>query len=269
MKDYVDLLPVAVEAARMAGDLMKSRPPGALTPKGDRDVASETDYLIELRVREFLAAKTPEIGFWGEEDGISADNGELIWACDPIDGTVNFIHGIPMCAFSLGLMLAGRPILGVIRLPFLGTEYSAVENHGAFSNSRRILVSNASDISHAVVGVGDYAVGQGAEQKNQLRFAVTQQLANSVQRIRMNGSVATDLSWLAEGRLDASVTLANNPWDIAAGVVIAREAGAVVMDLDGSEHNLGSRATVAAAPGISAELLALLHRAERSRSVTL
>lgn len=269
MKDYVDLLPVAVEAARLAGDLMKSRPPGALTPKGDRDVASETDYLIERRVRTFLSAETPEIGFWGEEDGITGDGGELLWACDPIDGTVNFIHGIPMCAFSLGLMLAGRPILGVINLPFLDVEYGAVENHGAFANSRRISVSKASDISKAVVGVGDYAVGQDADQKNKLRFAVTQQLANSVQRIRMNGSVATDLSWLAEGRLDASVTLANNPWDIAAGVVIAREAGADVLDLDGSEHNLGSRATVAAAPGISAELIALLHKAEESGSAIL
>ncbi|WP_283775811.1 inositol monophosphatase family protein [Rhizomonospora bruguierae] len=100
--------------------------------------------------------------------------------------------------------------------------------------------------------------------------APRQRLAHLVEhgRVRMNGSAAVDLSWLAEGKLDASVTLANHPWDVAAGVVIAREAGAIIMDQDGSEHTLGSRATIAATPGISRELLALLGRAEAATATS-
>lgn len=243
---------------------MRSCSPGVLTAKDDRDMTSEADFLVEREVRALLRQRTPAIGFWGEEEGVTGDNDNLFWAFDPIDGTVNFIRNIPLCGTSLGLIEQGRPKLGVIDLPFLDARYSALEGEGAYLGSRRISVSRTTDLHDAVVGIGDYAVGQDAEKKNRLRVAVTHQLAKNVQRVRMNGSAAVDLAWLSDGKLDASITLANHPWDIAAGVAIAREAGAVVMDRDGTDHNLYSRATIVTTPDLTDALLALLCEAENS-----
>lgn len=257
------LLPVALDAVTIAADLIRSRVPGLLTAKGDRDMATEVDFEIEHRVRAFLQEATPEIGFLGEEEGQQGDDTELLWTLDPIDGTANFVHGIPMCGTSLGLVKDDRPVLGVIDLPFLGTRYTAADGLGAYANDEAITVSKTEDLAQAVAAIGDYAVGDGAEQRNVLRLGVTRQLAVHAQRIRMHGSAATDLAWLAHGKIDALITLSNKPWDMAAGVIIAREAGASVVDKDGSPHNVHSQATIATTPGLVAAVLLLLDDAER------
>ena len=246
MTDYADLLPIAHQAVDMARDMMRTMQPGTLTAKGDRDMASEVDFAIEGRVRAFLAEKTPAIGFLGEENGTSGGTDELMWALDPVDGTVNFVHGSPLCAISLGLIAQSRSVLGVIDLPFLGGRYSATEGRGAELDGQPIHVSSVTDISEAVVAIGDYAVGEGAEEKNQQRLAMTHRLSAKVQRIRMHGSAAIDLAWLAAGRVDAVAMLANKPWDTAAGVIIARQAGAEVIDSNGHAHSLTAKASIAA-----------------------
>ncbi|WP_250031999.1 inositol monophosphatase family protein [Paractinoplanes maris] len=258
MTEYADFLPVAHQAVDLASRIMRSMQPGVLTAKGDRDMASEADFAIEEQVRAFLAEETPDIAFLGEENGSSGDTDGLMWALDPVDGTVNFIHGSPLCAVSLGLVNEKQSVLGVIELPFLGSRYSAAEGHGAESDGQRISVSGARDVSEAVVAIGDYAVGAGAEEKNEFRFALTHRLAARVQRIRMHGSAAIDLAWLAAGKVDAVVMLANKPWDTSAGVVIAREAGALTVDRDGAPHSLDARATVAANSHILPSILALI-----------
>jgi myo-inositol-1(or 4)-monophosphatase len=113
-------------------------------------------------------------------------------------------------------------------------------------------------LSSAIVAIGDYAVGDRAEEKNRARLAVTSRLAAKALRIRMLGTAATDLAWLAEGHLDATITLSNNPWDMSAGVVLARETGHVVVDASGQGYNLHSDATIAADPHLLPEVLALL-----------
>ncbi|GLW32075.1 inositol monophosphatase family protein [Actinoplanes regularis] len=258
MTDYTDLLPIAHQAVDLAQGIMRTMQPGVLTAKGDRDMASEVDYAIEERVRAFLAENTPEIGFLGEENGTSGATDGLMWALDPVDGTVNFVHGSPLCAVSLGLITENRSVLGVIDLPFLGGRYSAAEGSGAHANGEPILASGTDRIGDAVVAFGDYAVGAGAETKNRTRFALTQRLGTEVQRIRMHGSAAIDLAWLAAGHVDAVVMLSNKPWDTAAGVVIAREAGALVVDYDGSPHTFESEATIAANTGLLAGILGLV-----------
>src|SRR5262249_1439804 len=158
----------------------------------------------------------------------------VLWALDPVDGTANFLKRIPLCGVSLALIDADQPVLGVIDLPFLETRYRAARGVGAFANDRSIRVSDTARLSDAVATLCDYAVGKDAERKNRLRFAVAEALATAALRVRMIGSAATDLAWLAEGKTDVSVTLSNHPWDMAAGVAIAREAGATVLDIDGS-----------------------------------
>jgi myo-inositol-1(or 4)-monophosphatase len=257
------LLPVALEAVTLASDLVRTRMPGLLTAKGDRDMASEVDYAVEHAVREFLLERTPDVAFLGEEDGkTGARDSELWWALDPVDGTVNFVHGIPLVGISLGLIHRTRPVVGVIDMPFLGTRYSAAEHTGAYIGDRRIQTSMTSNLADALVATGDYAVGTNAPERNRLRLAITARLAERVQRVRMLGSAATDLAWLAEGKLDASITLSNKPWDTAAGVILAREAGATITDTDGTDHTIDSAAAIAAAPGITkliTELIADVH----------
>lgn len=260
MTDFTDLLPVAHRAVDLAHNTMRSMQPGVLTAKGDRDMASEVDFAIEEQVRAFLAEQTPEIGFLGEENGSSGAINGLRWALDPVDGTVNFVHGSPLCAVSLGLIAEGRSVLGVIDLPFLGGRYSAAEGNGAHEDGELITVSTTERIGDAVVALGDYAVGAGADEKNRLRFALTQRLGTEAQRIRMHGSAAIDLAWLSAGRIDALVMLANKPWDTAAGVVIAREAGALVVDRDGSPHTFDSGATIAANASLLPAILAAVMR---------
>ncbi|CNF21479.1 inositol-1-monophosphatase [Mycobacterium tuberculosis] len=253
------LLPVALQAAEIASDLVRTRVPGLLTAKGDRDMASEVDYAVERAVRDFLKERTPDIAILGEEEGITGDTtGELLWAIDPVDGTANFVRSIPLCGISIGLIQRGRPVVGVIDLPFLGTRYHAAQHTGAYLGDRRIQASMTTDLKDAIVAIGDYAVGEGAEAKNRQRIALTERLAANVQRVRMFGSVAIDLAWVAEGKLDASITLSNKPWDMAAGVIIAREAGAGVTDHDGADHTSVSPTTIAMTPALAKELTAIV-----------
>ncbi|MEU8344709.1 inositol monophosphatase family protein [Spirillospora sp. NPDC048832] len=254
------LLPVALQAAQIASDLVRTRVPGLLTTKGDRDMASEVDYAVERAVRDYLKERTPDIAILGEEEGITGDTtGELLWAIDPVDGTANFVRNIPLCGFSLGLIQRGRPVVGVIDLPFLGTRYHAAQHTGAYVGDRRIQASMTTDLKDAIVAIGDYAVGEGAEAKNRQRIALTERLAANVQRVRMLGSAAIDLAWVAEGKLDASITLSNKPWDTAAGVIIARESRAEVTDQNGADHTIKSTATIASNLQLASGIVSLLN----------
>lgn len=255
-----DLLLVAQEAVGRASKLFREGTPGVITVKGDRDPATEVDYAVERAVRDFLLAEAPHVRFLGEEDGIyGAAGGELTWALDPVDGTVNYMHGVPLCGISLGLVQGEEPVLGVIDLPFLGMRYTARKGGGAHRDGERLTVQGGPQrIADAVVAIGDYAVGRGASRKNEERFRVTHAIATHAQRVRMFGSAAVDLAWVADGRIGASIMLNNKPWDTAAGVLIAREAGAVVVDRTGSEHRIYSSSTVAVAPSLADELLEVL-----------
>jgi myo-inositol-1(or 4)-monophosphatase len=258
-RDPEALLHIALRAADAAHELILSRRPASVTEKSDRDLVSDVDLAVEHAIRGYLSDATPDIGFLGEEEGGSATPGDgWIWTLDPIDGTSNYAHRIPLCAMSLALLHDGRPVLGVIDAPFLGERYHAVEGHGAWAGTRRMTVSGTDSLHDAVVAIGDYAVGAGAGRKNEARLAATVQLTSRVHRIRMLGTAALDLAWLADGRLDASITLGSQPWDIAAGVIIAREAGATVVDADGSPHGPASIATIAAPEPLISKLIPLI-----------
>jgi len=255
------LVQIAHEAVDAASEVARTQPPGVLTPKGDRDYASEVDFTIERTVRAFLRARTPAIAFVGEEENAKPDDVAEWWTLDPIDGTVNYAHSLPLCGVSLALVRDRRPVLGVIDLPFLNARYWAAEREGAHRDRSELHVRPVDHLDDAVLTIGDYAVGPDADEKNRARLNLTQLLAGRALRVRMLGSAAVDLAWLAEGKVDASVTLSNRSWDVAAGVVLAREAGAAVFDHDGSTHTTDSAATIAASPGIRDELLAVLSAA--------
>jgi myo-inositol-1(or 4)-monophosphatase len=257
--DTAELLKVAEAAVDQGRKVTDTQAPGRLTSKGDRDMASEVDFAVERAVRAFLERETPEIGVLGEEEG--GATGGTRWVLDPIDGTVNFVHGAPLWGISLGLIHEGRTVAGVIDHPMLGTRYAAAEGLGATCNGLPIQGSECTRLTDALVAVGDYAVGPDAAVQNAERLALTQLLYPRVQRIRMIGTAATALTWVAAGHFDAMVMFSNKPWDTMAGVVIAREAGVLVLDLDGSDHTPDSRGTFAVSPAIREPMLNLIAQA--------
>jgi myo-inositol-1(or 4)-monophosphatase len=250
MKDLDELLAIAQEAVEIGRKLMTTSGPGQIHAKGDRDLVTDLDLQIQREIREYLEKATPDFNFLGEEQGGGAldEAADYVWALDPIDGTSNFAHGLPLCATSLALVHRGEPIVAVIVAPFLELRYHASKGGGSFCNGRPIHASTTTDLNRAIVSIGDYATGPNATEKNQRRFAITQALAENVERVRMLGSAALDLAWVAEGRTDACVILANKPWDTAAGVLIAREAGAKVITSTGARHDFGALDTIAANP---------------------
>jgi myo-inositol-1(or 4)-monophosphatase len=223
---------------------------GALVPKGDRDFATEVDVRIESEIRAYLASATPDIPLLGEEAGGST-GGRALWVLDPIDGTVNFSKDSPLCAISLSLIVGGEPVIGIVDAPFLGERFVARRGGGAALNGARITVADPGDLLDAVVGVADFKVGPGSEGENRLHLAVLARLARESLRVRMLGSAALDLAWLAAGRLGASVMFSNLPWDVTAGLLLVREAGGTVSDFDGSRHTAASRYTIASAPSLT------------------
>ena len=263
--DPAQYLPVAHAAADIARDLIRTSHPSAFTEKADRDLVSDVDLAVERAVRGHLHDATPAIGFLGEEEG-GTDNASIgwLWTLDPIDGTSNYAHGIPLCAASLALLRDGRPVLGVIDAPFLNERFHAVEGTGAWIGDRRLAAAPTTELREAIVAIGDYATGPGAARKNETQLAATVSLTPRVHRIRMLGTAALDLAWLAAGRLDASITFSNHPWDMAAGIILAREAGAAVTDADGTPHTFISAATIAAAQALIPQLIPLIEAARIS-----
>jgi myo-inositol-1(or 4)-monophosphatase len=260
-QDQRHYLAIARRAAAEAAEVVRTHTPGRLSEKGDRDPASEVDLAVERFVRDFLHNKTPEIGFLGEEEGGNSTGHELLWMLDPIDGTVNFLHGFPLCAVSLSLSEANTTVVAVIDLPFIGSQYTALLGQGAYADDKRLHVSQTSMLADALISIDQFAFGEDAERKNRLRLRLTERLAHDAQRVRMLGASAIDLAWTAEGRLDACIMLGNKPWDTSAGVLIAREAGARVLDHDGSEHSQQSLSTIAVTPSLEADLMAAVRAA--------
>ncbi len=224
--------------------------------KTDRDFATATDFAIEDAVRELLARETPDIGFLGEERGHTGDR-EQYWCLDPIDGTTNFSRGLPNYGVSLALIEDGRPAFGTIALPAYGERYVSRDG-AALLNERPIRAADTSNLRDAIVSFGDFATGHGSPVKNARRLAMLDNLATSVGRVRMLGSAATDLAWLAAGRVDAVVLDANRQWDVGAGVAIARAAGAVVTQLDGHVHTLTGPDMLATTPRVHRAIVAAL-----------
>ena len=259
MNDLAELVTIAQQAVGLGYDLVKNTTPTKIRLKGDRDVVTEVDLTVEKEVRAFLAHMTPHIEFLGEEEGGQSAllEAQHVWTLDPIDGTSNFAHGLPLCAISLALVRHGEPVVAAIVAPFLGLRYHAAKDQGAFGNGTQLQASKTTDLSQAIASIGDYAVGPNAPEKNKRRLRLTALLAERVERIRMFGSAALDLAWVAEGRTDATLILSNKPWDTAAGVLLAREAGAQVIDCSGAPHDFRSLETIAVTPGIADSLLQL------------
>ncbi|WP_233223459.1 inositol monophosphatase family protein [Amycolatopsis sp. CA-128772] len=255
--DAARLLDVALGAMDKAINILMRDQAGEVRAKGDRDLVTDVELAIERLVRDHLQDQTPDVGFVGEETGATG-NPDVYWVLDPVDGTANFVHGVPLCAVALGLVHADQPLLGVIDTPFLHHRYWATIGHGAFRDGDLIAVSRTKNLEDSLISLSDYGSGEGGVARTRASARLDQTLSRRAQRVRRLGSSALELAWVADGTLDASLTLGNRSWDTAAGAIIAREAGALVVDADGSQHNTSSRCAVAVTPSLADTLLPLL-----------
>ena len=238
MKNY---LQVANEAVKIGAEILQNEKYHfqKYMEKSDKDPVTDMDIKIENEIKEFLRKSTSDIKFLGEEENGQFDIDDKYWVLDPIDGTANFSRGIPIFTISLALLCRGIANVGVVHYPHLKETYSAEAGKGAFLNGRKIQVSNRKKLRDSIIGFGDFTTGESAEIK------VHNALAAHVFRMRLIGTAALQMAWVASGRLDIGVTLSNHIWDIQAGVLLVREAGGAVYDIDGSEHSVNSRCTIA------------------------
>jgi len=248
-------LAICAEAAALA--LRLQPPPGApqATEKGAQDWLTEADGAVERLIRDRLRAAFPADRFLGEEGGEEGDagSGALRWVADPIDGTSNFARGRPRWCVSLGLLGEGRALAGVLAAPALGETYAAREGGGATLNGRPIRVSDATDMGRAMV-----EIGWSPRSDTAAFHALNRRVMAAGAMLRAAGSGAMALADVACGRLDGYCELHIRLWDVAAGLAILSEAGAVVSDfLAGSGPTTGDE-ILAAAPGVAAELRRLM-----------
>ncbi|MDT7579814.1 MAG: monophosphatase [Pseudonocardiales bacterium] len=231
---------------------------GVSTKSTPTDVVTAADIAIEALVRERLAHLRPGEPVVGEERGGAAEPGVVTWVVDPIDGTVNFLYGLPWYAVSLAATRDGVSLAGVVAEPAAGRLWSAAAGGGATCDGRPLHASAVTELDMTLVGTG---FAYSAERRTR-QGAFVAGLLPRVRDLRRTGSSALDVCAVAAGWLDAYVEHGPNWWDWAASALIAREAGAVVRTpplpgRDAPDDGLGPDVLVAAAPGVAVELAAL------------
>ena len=204
--------------------------------KSKTDYVTNVDLAVQEFLRECLAALAPDVQFMGEEqDNTGLDWSRPCWILDPVDGTTNLIHGFRHSAVSLALSGAGQILFGVVYNPYSGECFTARRGGGALRNGAPIHVSDVSRLEDSLLSAGTVP---GRRELADDAFRQMRALYDRCQDVRRTGCASLDLCWVACGRLDGYVELSLQPWDYAAGMRIAAEAGGKVTTLDGSPLSL-------------------------------
>ena len=225
--------------------------------KGPADFVSNADLRAETILREELQKARPDYGFLMEESGEtkgSSPEGRR-WIVDPLDGTSNFLHGLPHFAISIGLEEKGRILAGVIYDPVKDEMFFAENGQGAFLNDRRIRVSGRRDPAQCLIATGIPFLGREGHQKF---LEEAERVMARTAGLRRWGVASLDLAYVAAGRIDGYWERGLSPWDIAAGIIIVREAGGLVSEVDRREIRPDSPSILAGNPDISERLAAIL-----------
>ena len=260
------ILNVMIKAAHRAGRSLK-RDLGEVeklqvSVKGPGNFVTAADRRAEEIVREELAKARPDYGFLGEEGGLHAGTDRSHrWIVDPLDATTNFLHGIPHFAVSIALERDGVIVAGLTYNPANDDLFVAERGKGAFLNNQRIRVAARRQLGDAIVGCGLPHYGRGDLRLGRFEIAAAQQ---NFAGLRRYGSATLDLAWVAAGRLDAYWERDLSPWDMAAGIILVREAGGFVTDLDGAEAIFAKGQIVAGNDTMHKELLRLLREAGKA-----
>jgi myo-inositol-1(or 4)-monophosphatase len=266
-RDNKELLDVALEAARAAATVIRdatSKREGLIwETKGRSDFVSAVDKAAEQRIAEIVGRRLPDALMLGEELSPNAlSNSGIVVIADPLDGTTNFLHGYPEYAVSIGVAREGELCAAVVLNVPRGEEFTAIAGGGAFLNGARIKVSPLREPGRALIGTG--FPFRTVEQLPQY-VAQFSLVAAGTAGIRRAGAAALDLASVACGRFDAFWELTLAPWDIAAGILLVREAGGIVSDLEGQAARPIAGGLVAGNPAMHAWLLQTVRRANVSK----
>jgi len=262
VRELKDLVDVATAAAERAARFLRSTTPATSShwiEKSRHDFVTEADRQAEALIADALLHAVPESRVVGEElSPTAAQVGDVVWIVDPLDGTTNFLHGYQQYAVSIGALVTGALRVGVVHDVARDRVYWGASGLGAWEGDRRLQVSGLTQPRQALVGTGFPFKNLPLLRRYLDQFAA---VMGATSGIRRAGAAALDLVDVAAGRLDGFWELTLAPWDVAAGVVLVREAGGVVTTLDGSPDVLQHGSVVAANPALHRWLLDLLRAA--------
>lgn len=249
MVDTVVSLPALLSAIREVGAYLRERfysfSRSDTEYKTARDPVSYVDRHAEELLLERCARLLPEAGFILEEAGAKNQEKELLWVIDPLDGTKNFVHGIPLFGISVALLHQRTPILGIVYAVPQDEAFWAVRGSGAYREKEPLQVSSTTDPDKLLIVTGFmYKDPERAERY----FRALNEVMRRFGGLRRLGSAALDLAYVAAGRLDAFFEMDLNPWDVAAGALLVKEAGGIVTDFSGEENYLFGNSILAGSP---------------------
>lgn len=230
--------------------------------KGPADFVSSADRKAEQIIKDELTKARPDYGFLMEESGEVAGDDEHRFIIDPLDGTSNFLHGLPHFAVSIALEKKGDIIAGVIYDPIKDELFWAEKGKGAYLNSRRLRVSARTRLSDSIFATGIPFMGHQEGEGHALFLARLEQVMAKTAGVRRWGAAALDLAYVAAGRYDGFWERGLNAWDVAAGVLMIKEAGGFVTDAQGRQYKFKSDDLVAGNDKIHKSLLDLLRSAK-------
>ena len=248
MDDTKQLLELALNIARQAGELLVNRPASwELTIKSTAiDIATQMDHASEKLIVDAILAARPDDGIIGEEGANREGASGLTWVIDPVDGTVNYFYGLPGWNISIAVKDESGTLVGVVHSPTISATWHASRGGGAFLNDSKIECNNPVELALALIATGfAYDV---KDRTNQIE--VVDALIPKIRDIRRIGAAATDLCFVATGMVDGYIETGLKEWDLAAGALIATEAGAVVT----TRSWRGMELTIAAGPALHGKL---------------
>jgi myo-inositol-1(or 4)-monophosphatase len=242
------MLNIAVRAARSAGELILRSTDSvsrlSVDQKGKNDYASEVDRMAEREIISIIKAAYPEHAILAEESGKHKGN-DFVWIIDPLDGTTNFLHGFPQYSVSIALKYKGKLEVGVVYDPLRDELFTAKRGGGAMLNSRRLRVTNQNSLKGALIGTGfPFKTDRDLDAYLGMFRALTTECAG----IRRAGSAALDLAYVAAGRMDGYWEIGIMEWDMAAGILLIKEAGGVVTDFSFNDNYLESGNVIVGSP---------------------
>ena len=257
-------LNIAVSAARAAGQVilrnMNRLPDIKIHSKGTNDFVSEVDYQAEKSILSIIQKAYPSHAILAEESGQHPGD-ECEWIIDPLDGTTNFLHGVPQFCVSIAMREKNKLQLGVVYDPLKEELFCAARGEGATLNNRRIRVSTQRELTSSLIGTG---LPYRDNQELEVYLATLRALLARTSGIRRAGSAALDLAYVAAGRFDGFWEFGLNTWDIAAGVLLIQEAGGLVSDLEGGHTHMETGNVVAANPQLYKNFITTLNNAAKS-----